>query len=113
MPIEQAGLSDFNKLDIRVGKIVRAEDFPRARKPSYRLWIDLGELGIKKSSAQITAFYSLEELVGKFVVAVVNFPPKYIANFASEVLILGATMEEGGCVLLGPDRPVKTGTIIS
>ena len=113
MPSEQIGFADFSKLDIRIGKIVRAEDFPKARKPSYRLWIDLGELGIKKSSAQITLFYSTDELLGKYVAAVVNLPPKYIANFASEVLILGAAMEEGGCILIGPDRPVNTGTIVS
>lgn len=106
-------MADFNKLDIRVGKIVRAEEFPKARKPSYKLWIDLGEIGIKKSSAQITRFYKIEELIDKYVVAVVNFPPKFIADFTSEVLILGAIMEGGGCVLIGPDRPIEPGKQIS
>lgn len=110
---ETINMADFNKLDIRVGKIVKAEEFPKARKPSYKLWIDLGELGIKKSSAQITRFYKTEELVDKYIVAVVNFPPKFIADFTSEVLILGAVMEGGGCVLISPDRPVETGSQIS
>lgn len=110
---EPLSMADFNKLDIRVGKIVKAEEFPKARKPSYKLWIDLGELGIKKSSAQITRFYTPEELVDKYVVAVVNFPPKHIANFTSEVLILGAVMDGGGCVLITPDRPVEPGNQIS
>ncbi|MBN1369365.1 MAG: tRNA-binding protein [Dehalococcoidaceae bacterium] len=111
---EPVSMADFDKLDIRVGKVVKAEDFPKARKPSYKLWIDLGQdLGVKKSSAQITHFYTPEELEGKYVVAVVNFPPKYIADFTSEVLVLGAVMDEGGCVLIGPDRPIEPGRRVS
>ena len=109
---EQASYGDFEKLDIRVGKIIRAEEFPKARKPSYRLWIDFGELGTKKSSAQITDFYALGDLIDKYV-AVVSFPPKHIADFTSEVLVLGAVMDEGGCVLVGPDRPVSPGKTVS
>ncbi len=110
---ELVNFEDFNKMDIRVGKIVRAEEFPKARKPSYKLWVDLGELGIKKSSAQITRFYKAEDLVDKYIIAVVNFPPKRIANFTSEILILGAVMEGGGCVLVGPDQPVAPGKKVS
>ena len=90
--------ADFQKLDIRVGRVVDVQDFPEARKPAYRLWIDFGELGVKRSSAQITDLYKKEDLVGRLVVAVVNFPPKQIATFMSEVLVLGA-MDERGVVL--------------
>ncbi len=110
---EMVNIADFDKLDMRVGKIVKAEEFPKARKPSYKLWVDFGELGVKKSSAQITLFYSVEDLVGKYVVAVVNMPTKHIADFSSEVLVMGAAMDEGGCVLISPDRPVDPGKRIS
>ena len=100
---ELINIKDFDKLDMRVGKIIRAEQFPKARKPSYKLWVDFGELGTKKSSAQITAFYSADELEGKYVIAVVNLPPRYIADFTSEVLVMGAVMDEGGCVLIAPE----------
>ncbi len=102
--------SDFEKIDIRVGTILEAEDFPRAKKPAYRLLIDFGEeLGLKRSSAQITAHYSKEELIRKQVVAVVNFPPKQIANFVSECLVLGIYDENNAVILLEPQRPVKNG----
>lgn len=104
-----ANFDDFLKLDIRVGTIVSAKNFEKARKPAYQLEVDLGEaLGIKRSSAQITDHYSPEELVGKQVLAVVNFPPRQIANFFSEILVLG-TYSEGGVVLIRPDKPVKNG----
>ena len=104
-----ATFDDFMKLDIRVGTIVSAKNFEKARKPAYQLEVDMGqELGIKRSSAQITDHYRPEELVGKQVLAVVNFPPRQIANFFSEILILG-TYSEGGVVLIRPDKPVKNG----
>ena len=104
-----ATFDDFMKLDIRVGTIVSAKHFEKARKPAYQLEVDLGqELGIKRSSAQITDHYRPEELVGKQVLAVVNFPPRQIANFFSEILVLG-TYSEGGVVLIKPDKPVKNG----
>jgi len=98
---------EFEKIDIRTGTITGVDDFPEANKPAYRLTIDFGELGIKKSSAQITDYYSKDDLTGKQVVAVVNFPPKQIANFFSECLILGAIEENGSVVLLETER--KTG----
>lgn len=101
---------DFEKVDIRVGKIIEANDFPEAKKPSYKLKIYFGEgFGIKKSSAQITKLYRKEELIGKQIIAVVNFPPKQIANFVSEVLTLGVNDEKGDVVLLSPDKPAKLG----
>lgn len=100
---------DFEKLDIRVGTILEVSDFPKAKKPSYQLKIDFGPLGIKQSSAQITTFYNKENLLGKQVVAVVNFPVKQIANFFSDCLLLGVYTDKNDVVLLKPDFPVDNG----
>ena len=101
--------SDFEKVDIRVGKIVKVEDFPQARKPAYKLTIDFGpEIGIKRSSAQVTN-YSKEELLGKLVMSVVNFPPRQIGPFFSEVLTLGVPDGDGNVILLSPTREVALG----
>ena len=102
--------ADFERVDIRVGRIVQVDDFPQARKPAYKLLIDFGpEIGTKRSSAQITRHYSKEELVGKQVIAVVNFPPKQIGPFMSEVLTLGLPDEQGNIVLLAPTKDVPLG----
>ncbi|MGF7058465.1 tRNA-binding protein [Brassicibacter mesophilus] len=104
-----ATFDDFLKLDIRVGEIIQGEKFEKARKPAYKLWVDFGEeLGIKKSSAQITECYGIDELIGKQVLGVVNFPPRQIADFMSEVLVLGVYGEQG-VVLIQPEQPVKKG----
>jgi len=100
---------DFTKVDIRCGTILSAVVFAKAKKPAYQLTIDFGSLGIKKSSAQITAHYSIDNLIGKQVVAVVNFPPKQIANFMSECLVLGVYDTENEVVLLHPSHPVQNG----
>lgn len=104
--------NDFEKIDIRSGTILEATDFPGARKPAYQLRIDFGELGIKRSSAQITSLYKKEELVGRQVIAVMNFPVKQIANFFSECLVLGVYNENNDVVLLQPSVPVKNGSKI-
>ncbi len=104
-----AEFNDFLKLDIRIGRIVRAEYFEEAKKPAYKLFIDFGDLGIKRSSAQITQLYRCENLVGREVVAVVNFPPKQIGHFLSEVLVLGVNDSQGRVVLLTPDGEVPPG----
>ena len=101
--------SDFEKIDIRVGTSIEAADFPEARKPAFRLRIDFGPLGIKTSSAQITRFYTPSTLVGQQVMAVVNFPPKRIAGFTSECLVLGIYDENNDVVLLQPQQPVSNG----
>lgn len=101
---------DFLKVDIRVGQIVRAEPYPEARKPAYKLWVNLGDkIGQKKSSAQITANYKLDDLVGRKVLAVVNFPPRQIGKFMSEILILGVPDENNEVVLITPDKDVENG----
>jgi tRNA-binding protein len=103
---------DFEKVDMRTGTIIEVNDFAGARKPAYQLTIDFGELGIKKSSAQITAHYSKEVLVGRQVIAVVNFPAKQIANYFSECLVLGVYDENNQVILLQPNLPVKNGSKI-
>ena len=100
---------EFEKVDMRVGTILTAEDFPEARNPAYKITIDFWEIGIKKTSAQITKLYSKEELVGKQIIAVMNFPPKQIANFISECLVLGVVWDDKDVVLLRPEREVRNG----
>ncbi|VVC01831.1 Methionine--tRNA ligase [uncultured archaeon] len=105
-----ATIEDFQKLDVRVGRITEVEDFPEARKPSYKLKIDLGkEIGIRKSCAQLPLVYSKEELKGRLVLAVVNFPPRQIGPATSEVLTLGVPDSDGNCILVRPDREVELG----
>ncbi len=110
MESEQIQFADFLKLDIRVGTIIQVEDYPEARKPAYKLQIDFGSLGILRSSAQITEHYTKEELVGKQVIAVVNFPPKQIGKFVSQVLTLGLPDEHHKVVLVEPNRKVPNGS---
>lgn len=106
----EISFDDFLKVDIRAGRVIRAEPFPEARKPAIKLWIDFGpEIGEKKTSAQITAHYDPEGLVDKMVMAVVNFPPRQIGPFMSEVLTLGVADAEGGIVLVTPDHDVAPG----
>ena len=108
--MSEISFDDFMAVDVRVGEIVRAEPFPEARKPAYKLWGNFGdEIGEKKSSAQITVHYSLSELVGKRVMAVVNFPPRQIGPVKSEVLVLGIPDENGAVVLITPDKDVPLG----
>ena len=108
--MDEISFDDFLKVDIRVGKVVRAETYPEARTPAIKMWIDFGaDLGERKTSAQITAHYSPQELVGTNVLAVVNFPPRQIGRFMSEVLVLGVTDAAGGVVLIRPDRTVAIG----
>lgn len=111
--MEQISFNDFWKVELRVGTVVEVKPFPNARKPAYQLRIDFGpELGIKQSSAQITNLYQVEDLTGRQVIAVTNFPAKQIANFFSEVLVLGLE-QENGVVLLQPERAVENGTRVS
>ncbi|RMD63799.1 MAG: tRNA-binding protein [Alphaproteobacteria bacterium] len=101
---------DFCKVDIRVGTVIRAEAYPQARRPAYKLWVDFGAgIGVKKTSAQITAHYRPDDLIGRQVAAVVNFPPKQIGTFMSEILVLGFPDAAGEVVLIHPDRPVPNG----
>ncbi len=110
---EMINWSDFEKIEIRTGTILEAHDFPEARKPAFRLLIDFGELGVRKSSAQITGFYKKEDLPGKQIVAVLNFPPKQIGPFISECLVLGAITEEGEVILLQTERKAGNGLRIA
>ena len=107
--MQELSWEEFEKVDMRVGTVLEVNDFPKARKPAYQLQIDFGALGIKKSSAQIVNLYSKEELVGKQIIAVVNFPPKQIANFISECLVLGIYNENNEVVLLSPDKKTENG----
>jgi tRNA-binding protein len=105
----QITYDEFEKVEIRVGKVIKVEDFPQARKAAYKLWIDFGDLGIKKSSAQITKLYEKEDLINKVILAVTNFPPRQIADFMSEVLVLGVMLDNGEVVLVKSDRDVALG----
>ena len=104
---------DFQKVEMQVGTIVQVEDFPQARNPSYRLLIDFGSYGIKRASAQITELYNKDDLLNRQVIAVTNFPPKQIANFVSECLVLGVVLDNKEVVLLQPEREVPNGTKIA
>ena len=109
-PSPEIGFDDFLKVDIRTGIIVDAQPFPEARKPAIKLWVDFGEpLGVRKSSAQITVHYTPEDLIGKQVMAVTNFPPRQIGKFMSEVLVLGVPDGDGEVVLIGPSLEVPKG----
>ncbi len=108
--MDNISFDDFLKVDIRVGRVIRAEPYPEARKPAIKMWIDFGaDIGEKKSSAQVTAHYDPEALIGKQVMAVVNFPPRQIGRFMSEVLVLGLPDASGEIVLIGPDQDVPVG----
>lgn len=107
--MNQITWEDFAKIDMRVGTILEVNDFPKAKKPAYQLIIDFGELGIKKSSAQIVHLYRKEDLIGRQIIAVVNFPPKQIANFISECLVMGVYNENNEVILLAPERNTKNG----
>jgi tRNA-binding protein len=104
---------DFEKVEIRIGTVLEVSDFPKAKNPAYQLKIDFGEMGIRKSSAQITKLYAKEELVGRQIIAVVNFPPKQIANFISECLVLGVIGAEKEIILLQPERKAANGLRIA
>ena len=108
--VDQITFNDFMKVDIRVGKVLRAEDFPEARKPAIKMWIDFGpEIGERKTSAQVSTHYTPEALVGKQIMGVVNFPPRQIGKFMSEILVLGLADCAGDIVLLSPDQNVPLG----
>tara|TARA_B110000003_G_scaffold209487_1_gene208395 strand:+ start:8027 stop:8365 length:339 start_codon:yes stop_codon:yes gene_type:complete len=111
--VEEVLFEDFLKIDIRLGTVIKVNDFPKARKPAYQLYIDFGKLGIKKSSAQITELYSKEQLLHKQVSAIVNFKPRQIANFMSECLVLGVYNKNEDVVLLQASKPIKNGEQVS
>lgn len=109
----EIGIQDFQRVELRVGRIVRAEPYPEARKPAIKLWVDFGEgHGVKRSSAQITRHYSPEGLVGRQVLAVTNFPPRQIGKFMSEVLVVGVPDSDGEVVLVSPDQDVPEGGLL-
>jgi tRNA-binding protein len=108
--VAEISFDDFVKVDVRTGRVIKAEAFPEARKPAIKLWIDFGEeIGVRKTSAQITVHYTPEALIGRQVMAVVNFPPRQIGPFMSEVLVLGVPDENGEIVLVGPDQETPAG----
>jgi tRNA-binding protein len=107
--LKQISYDNFKKVDIRVGKIIKIEDFANALNPAYKIWIDFGNFGVKKSSAQITKLYNKKDLINRLIIAIINFPPKQIANFISEVLILGIVVDKDEIVLIQPDRYVPLG----
>ena len=109
----EISVEHFFQAEVRVGRVERVEDFPKARKPAYKLWIDFGPIGTKRSSAQLTKRYSKEDLAGKLVVAVTNFPARQIADFVSEVLVLGVDVGDGDIALLHPDADAPLGALIS
>ena len=108
--MSEIDFDDFQRVDMRVGTVVDAQPFPEARRPAIKLWVDFGEsIGVRKTSAQLTVHYTPESLVGKEVLAVINFPPRQIGKFMSEVLVLGLPDENGAVVLIGPDHTVPLG----
>jgi tRNA-binding protein len=110
LAMQTIDLEDFNKIELRIGTVIQAEKFDKARKPSYKIWIDLGpDLGVKKSSAQVTVHYSPSQLIGKQVICVCNFKPRQIADFMSEVLVTGFSDADGGIVLATSDLPAPNG----
>ena len=111
--LQEISFEDFIKVDIRIGTIIKVSDFPKARKPAYQLHIDFGDLGVKKSSAQITELYSKEELINRQVTSIINFKPRQIANFSSECLVLGIYNSDGHVVLLQASKQIKNGEQVS
>jgi tRNA-binding protein len=112
--VEQITIGDFEKVEIRVGRVLSVEDFPKAKKPAYKLTIDFGkEIGIKRSSAQITDRYKKEDIISRLILAVVNFPPRQIADFSSEVLVLGIKDDKGKVVLICPDGEAPLGALLT
>jgi len=107
--MKQISYNDFLAVEMRVGRVIRVEDFPKAKKPAYKLWIDFGKLGVKKSSAQIMKLYKKADVLDRFIIAVVNFAPKQVADFKSEALVLGLVDDNDEVVLIGPDRDVPLG----